>query len=225
MFFSDFVRRLTWLAPRECLYGRRHLGRVLISAAERAGPGRIWPCGVSREPTRPERGLCGRHLSRSRHLLRCGRPDAGRGARLSWRSGAPPSGRIPGEPRLLHAPLGHPLTPQLASCHRVPARKTPPSRGSTGWPAPAPASAPAPLLERTGRPLAGAGGSRRRRGPGRRNVPTCRRLSVSASAEGIAGLLDCHRPWVVATGGAGRRGENSTCQIKARKRKSPAARV
>lgn len=126
MFFGDFVRQLTWLSPRECLYGSRHLGRVGISAGTRAR----CPCGISPEPSRQERGLCRRHFSRAGLILR--------GARPSRRSGAPPSGRIPRGPRLSRAPLGSPSESRRsgprweASCKR---RARRPAR-----PAPSPAS-------------------------------------------------------------------------------------
>ena len=96
MFFSDFVKQLTWLSPRECLYGSRHLGRVVISAAEPAVPGPICPCGISREPTGPEPGLGRRHFSRPRRVLHSGRPGAGPALALPGAQGPRPRAASPG---------------------------------------------------------------------------------------------------------------------------------
>lgn len=97
IFFSDFVRPLTWLSPWECLSGSRHLGRVGISAApEPAGPRQTFPGGASREPIGPSRSGC-----RSRTPPSCAScstitPRRGPGAFPSLCSGPRPQAVSPG---------------------------------------------------------------------------------------------------------------------------------
>lgn len=205
MFFSDFVRQLTWLSPRECLYGSRHLGRAVIAAAEPAVPCPIRPCGIAREPTRRERGLCRRHFSRPRRILHSGRPGAGRPLAFPR-----PRAASPGEPRLLHAPPGPPAPaprvppprPRWGDSSKQQAHKRARPRPRPGLRPGSPSRANATAPDGRGwRAAAGPGAPRRAHLPAPLSP---RRLRASP---GSSGLLDCHRPWVVATGG------NSACQI------------
>ena len=94
IFFSDFVRPLTWLSSWECLSGSRHLGRVGISAAaEPAVPRQTCLGEVSREPIRPSRSGCGSQSLPSCAASSTVNPSVG--LESSLRPGAPPSGHIP----------------------------------------------------------------------------------------------------------------------------------
>lgn len=95
-------------------------------------------------------------------------------------------------------PWGDTAASPVPTPHPIPAGKTPRSSWSRNRPAPAPAPAPArPLCSRDGPHFARAAG-----GCGAQGAASCPPdgASVHQSAEGIARLLCCHRPWVVATG-------------------------
>lgn len=115
IFFSDFVRPRTWLFPWECLSGSRHLGRV--GSSEAAKPEvrcPSFPGGAAQVRTRPSRAGCGSRPPPAGAAPSTATPRRRPGAGASRRSGAPPSGCIPGEPRHLHAsPAATPVPPPL----------------------------------------------------------------------------------------------------------------
>ena len=135
IFFSDFVRPLTWLSSWECLSGSRHLGRVGISAAAApAVPRQTCLGGVSWEPIRPSRSGCGSQTLPSCAASSAVTPSIGLVSSLLWVPGPRPPAVSPGAEASSHV-----VTPPAPS--PILARKTPPSH----WPDPgAPSPAPPP---------------------------------------------------------------------------------
>lgn len=190
VFFSDFVRQLTWLSPRECLYGSRHLGRVVISVAGPPGPRPDPPLrDLPGRASRPERAL-GRRDSSRRGAASS--PAAARAQALPSAQGAPPSGRIP-------PGAGRGGSRGVFKSRWAALRLPPPG---PRWQDTAERQAQRSARPRPGL-LPGSPARGNGKGPGRPGAPRHAHLPAllsAPSAEGIAGLLDCHRPWVVPTG-------------------------
>lgn len=191
IFFSDFVRPLTWLSSWECLSGSRHLGRVGISAAAApAVPRQTCLGGVSWEPIRPSRSGCGSQTLPSCAASSAVTPSIGLVSSLLWVPGPRPPAVSPGAEASSHV-----VTPPAPS--PILARKTPPSH----WPDPgAPSPAPTPLhFPRCGK----APDPCRRLAAAEPRAPLGAHLTAPLSTRrlGASSGSGCHRPWVFAMGG------------------------
>ena len=190
IFFSDFVRPLTWLSSWECLSGSRHLGRVGISAvAEPAVPRQTCLGGVSWEPIRPSRSGCGSQTLPSCAASSTVTPSVGLVSSLLCVLGPRPPAISPGADASSHV-----VTPPAPS--PILARKTPPShRQDTG----APSQPPLLHFSRCRKALDPC----RRLAAAEPRAPLRAHLTapLSTCQLGASPGSGCHRPWVFATGG------------------------
>lgn len=181
------VGQETWLSPWECLYGSRHLGRVIISAAEPTVPYSIYPCGIF-QWSRHWAMECTTRLLPSAAASRSQSPLRPRRA-----------GRLTSSALRVHSASGRPHLGASASLNS--AQPPPPGAGSETHPAPPPPPTPHCSVGR-GDPSPAAAGTPHPPRP----EPTWRPCWLQLRhgprpAAGNARRLGCHRTCAVAAGG------------------------